>query len=157
MIFSCHTPNDPADVCDGAVLNGNVAYIGWNVFTDYAKYGELHAKELVAYALDCLLTDRRVYAALPDRGIVTVTNQQKENRDIVHLLFAHTTVRGRNIEVIEDAVPLYDTKVSLLTRTAPKSVKLVPQNDSIPFVVENGHVEFTVPKFALHQMISVEY
>ncbi len=152
-----HTPNDPADLCDGAVLNGNIAYIGWNVFTDYARYGELHAKELVSYALDSLLTDRRVMAALPDRGIVTVTNQQKENRDIVHLLFAHTTVRGRNIEVIEDAVPLYDTKVSLLAKATPKSVKLVPQNDSIPFIVEHGRVEFTVPKFALHQMVAVEY
>ena len=151
-----HTPNDMnAPLLPAAVLNGNVAYIGWTVFEDYATKGELHVKELVLHAIDRLIGDeRRVRASLPDRGIVTVTKQ--DSRDIVHLLFAHTTVRGKGIEVIEDAVPLGDVAVVLRVDFTPKCVTLVPQGEAIPFACENGRVRFTVPRVLLHQMVCVE-
>ena len=151
-----HTPNDvAAPLLPSAVQKGNICYIGWNVFEDYAEYGELVVKELVLHAIDRLLGEERtVKAALPDRGVVTVTRQQE--RKIVHLLFAHTTVRGRNIEVIEDAVPLYNVAVSLKTDKAPGKVYLAPQGEEIPFSYENGCVSFTVPEVVLHQMIAVE-
>jgi len=150
------TPNDvSAPLLPAAVQKGNICYIGWNVFEDYAEYGELVVKELVLHAIDRLLGDERtVKAALPDRGVVTVTRQGE--RKIVHLLFAHTTVRGRNIEVIEDAVPLYDVAVSLKTDKAPGKVYLAPQGKEIPFAYENDRVSFIVPKVVLHQMIAVE-
>ena len=158
MHFSSHqhTPNDPdAPLQPAAVLKGNVAYIGWNVFEDYAAKGELHVKELVLYAIERLLGDeRRVRVSLPDRGIVTVTKQ--ENRDIVHLLFAHTSVRGKKIEVIEDAVPLHNVAVNLRVDFQPKRVRIVPQGEEIPFAYENGRVRFTVPEVLLHQMACVE-
>ena len=153
-----HTPNDEgAPLEPAAVLNGRVAYIGWNVFEDYAVKGELHARELALEAIDRLLGDeRRIWAALPDRGVVTVTAQP--GRDIVHLLFAHTTVRGRGIEVIEDAVALSHVDVSLRTDgRAPASVRCVPQGDAIPFTYDGGRVRFTVPAVELHQMVEVAY
>ena len=151
-----HTPNDvDAPLTPAAVKKGNVAYIGWNIFEDYATKGELAAKELVLHAVDMLLGDERaVKVSLPDRGVVTVTRQQE--RSIVHLLFAHTTVRGRGVEVIEDATPLYDVEVSLKLDKAPERVYLAPEGAELKFVWENGRARFTVPKVVLHQMVVAE-
>ena len=150
-----HTPNNPDKVMPAAVFNGNVAYIGWQVFTDYARIGELHVKELVAYAIEKLLGDeRRISVNLPDRGIVTVTKQGE--RDIVHLLFAYTTKRGKNTEIIEDAIPLDNIEVRLKVDKEPKSVQLVPQKQEIPFSYKNSEVHFIVPEVLLHQMVCIQ-
>ena len=75
---------------------------------------------------------------------------------ILHLLFAHTTVRGRNTELIEDTVPLYDIKCSVKAEKAPTAVTLEPQGESLPFVFENGNVSFTVPEIDIHQMVCIK-
>ena len=151
-----HTPNDvDALPSPAAVQKGNVAYIGWNIFEDYAVKGELAAKELVLYAIDRLLGEERtVTTSLPDRGIITVARQA--DRHVVHLLFAHTTVRGKGIEVIEDAVELRDIRVSLRLETPPTRVSLVPNETALPFEWRDHRVTFTVPSLMLHQMICIE-
>jgi len=151
-----HTPNDmDAPIEPAAVMKGNVAYIGWNVFEDYATKGELVCKELALYAINSLLGDERaVITDLPDRGVTTVTKQ--DGRTIVHLLFAHTTVRGKGIEVIEDAVPLHDVKVAVKLDKAPEKVYLAPEGTEIPFGWDGKRAVFTVPKVVLHQMAVVE-
>lgn len=151
-----HTPNDPDKMAPGAVLNGNVAYLGWSVFTDYAAKGELHVKELVLHAIDLLIGREKAIAVqgLPDRGIVTLAHQP--GRDIAHLLFAHTSVRGNGIEVIEDAVPLADIHLSIRRANAPKKAYLAPQMEELPFEYRQGHVELTVPRMVLHQMVVLE-
>jgi hypothetical protein len=113
-------------------------------------------KETVLYAISRLLPEaaRKVNVKLPDRGIVTVTKQGE--RDIVHLLFAYTTVRGRKTEIIEDAVPLYNVPVSVAAEKKPAKVYLAPQDDEIEFAYENGRVNFTVPEVVLHQMAVIE-
>ncbi len=150
-----HAPNDRALTYPAGVIKGNVAYIGWEVFTGYATSGDFHLKELCAYAIESLLGDEGTITVgnFPDRAIVTLTEQQ--NRKIVHLLFAHTTVRGKNTEVIEDIVPLYDVKVSV-KGDKPNKVTLVPENKEIPFEYADGKVEFTVPRVYIHRMISIE-
>ncbi len=150
-----HAPNDRTLTYPAAVIKGNVAYIGWETFTGYAISGDFHLKELCAYAIDTLLGNAETITVenFPDRGIATLTEQQ--NRRIVHLLFAHTTVRGKNTEVIEDVVPLYDVKVSV-KGDKPNKVTLVPENREIPFEYSKGAVEFTVPKVYIHQMICLE-
>ena len=151
-----HTPNDPEKTAPAAVLTGSTAYIGWEVFKDYAVKGELHVKEMVLYAISRLLPkeERRVVVSLPDRGVVTATNQN--GRDIVHLLFAHTTVRGRGIEVIEDAVPLMNVSVALKRDEKPQKVYLAPQMEEVPFEYEDGFVKAVVPSVLLHQMVVAE-
>ena len=130
--------------------------MGWSVFTDYAAKGELHVKELVLHAIDLLIGREKAIAVqgLPDRGIVTLTHQP--GRDIAHLLFAHTSVRGNGIEVIEDAVPLADIHLSIRRANAPKKAYLVPQMEELPFEYRQGHVELTVPRMVLHQMVVLE-
>ncbi len=150
-----HAPNDRSLTYPAVVLKGDVAYIGWEVFSGYAISGDFHIKELCKYVIDLMLGDTATITVknLPDRGIVTLT--QQKNRKIVHLLFAHTTVRGKNTEVIEEVVPVFNIEVRLKCEK-PSSVSIVPENKAIPFKYENGTVEFTVPEVYIHSMISVE-
>ncbi len=151
-----HTPNNPDEAFPGAVINGNIAYIGWDIFSAYANHGHLYFKELFTYIIKKMMGDEiTVFADLPDRAVVTCTKQKKENRSILHLLFAHTTVRGRSTEVIEDTVPLYNVKCSIKCEK-PSKITLVPSGEELNFDYINGRTEFTVPKVDIHQMVEIK-
>ncbi len=151
-----HTPNNPDEVFQGAVINKNIAYVGWDIFTAYANHGHLCFKELFTHIVKAMLGDEAsVSVNMPDRGVMTYTRQEKENRNIIHLLFAHTTVRGKHTEVIEDTVPLYNIKCSVKCQQRPASIKLVPSGESLDFDFADGRASFTVPKVDIHAMIEI--
>lgn len=149
-----HAPNDRNLTFPTAAIKDNIAYIGWDIFTGYAEYGDYHIKELVAYVIKRLMGDSfTIESTVPDRGVTTLL--QQGDRKIVHLLYAHTTKRGADTEVIEDIVPLYNINVKVKC-DKPEKVILVPQNEEIDFTFADGKVSFTVPKVEIHQMISIE-
>ena len=152
-----HTPNNPDENFAGAVIKGNVAYIGWDIFTAYAMHGHICFKELFSHVVAKLMGDEAtVFVKIPDRAVVTYTRQESEKRNVLHLLFAHTTVRGRKTEVIEDTVPLYNVECSVKFVSKPSAVKLVPSGNELEFEYDGERVNFTVPKVDIHQMISIE-
>ncbi len=152
-----HAPNNPDKSFPAVAIKGNVAYIGWDIFTAYARHGHLCFKELFTYVLNNLLGDElTVSADVPDRAVVTYTRQEKEKRNILHLLFAHTTVRGEKTEVIEDTVPLYSVKCAVRCAAKPSRILLVPACKELEFEYNNGIAEFVVPEVDIHQMVAVE-
>lgn len=153
-----HTPDKPDSRRPAGVLTGNTAYIAWNVFDDYAAKGSLCLKELVVNAIEMLIGDCKSVTVknLPDRGIVTLA-RLGDDRLVNHLLFAHTCLRGRGIEVIEDAVPLQRIEVSVKCEAEPKSVRLVPSMEYLPFEYKNGTVCYTVPEMTIHGMVEISY
>ena len=152
-----HTPNNPDEQFPAVVIKGNIAYIGWDIFTAYAKHGHLCFKEIFTYVLDKLMDDDfTINVKIPDKAVVTYTRQEEEKRNILHLLFAHTTVRGENTEVIEDTVPLYNVECSVKKENKPSKVILQPQGKEISFNYENGNVKFVVPEVDIHQLTVIE-
>ena len=152
-----HAPNNPENTFPGAVIKGNVAYIGWDIFTAYANHGHICFKELFTFIAKTLMDgDTTVFAQMPDRAVMTYTRQEKENRNILHLLFAHTTVRGENTEVIEDTVPLYNVKCSVKCDAKPEKIRLVPSGEELEFEFNDGRAVFTVPKVDIHQMVEIK-
>ena len=152
-----HAPNNPDEQFPGAVISGNIAYIGWDIFTAYAEHGHLCFKELFTHIIKKMMGDEiTVYTSVPDRAVVTYTRQEAEKRNILHLLFAHTTVRGKNTEVIEDTVPLYNVKCSVKCDEKPTKITLVPSGKKLDFEYSDGRAEFTVPEVDIHQMVEIE-
>ena len=152
-----HTPNNPQEEFTGAVINGNVAYIGWDIFSAYALHGHLCFKELFKAVMEKMLGSEKVVSVnIPDKAVVTLTRQEKGQRSMLHLLYAHTTVRGKGTEVIEDTVPLYNVKCSVKYNKKPSKVALQPQNEEITFEYKNGEVKFTVPEVDIHAMVVIE-
>lgn len=151
-----HAPNNPEESFKGAVIKGNVAYIGWDIFSAYAVHGHICFKELFINVIDRLMKDEyTVDVDIPDRAVVTYTEQAELKRKILHLLFAHTTVRGSNTEVIEDTVPLYNVKCSIKTDKKPDEIYLAPTGEKLDFSFDGKAVSFTVPKVDIHQMIVI--
>lgn len=152
-----HAPNNPDEKFPAVAIKGNIAYIGWDIFTAYATHGHLCFKEIFSYVAKTLMSGyATVTACIPDRAVVTYTRQEDEKRNILHLLFAHTTVRGRNTEVIEDTVPLYNVKCSVKYDAAPSKIYLAPSGEEIKFECVDGKAEFTVPEVNIHQMVVIE-
>lgn len=161
-----HTPNNPNSREVAAVLTDNTAYISWDIFSDYAKKGSLHDKEMVMYALDHLLGENKTLKTkFPDRGVTTLTYQEEKDRYVQHFVFAHTTIRGRftfggatsNVEVIEDIVPVYDTEVSVKIDKKVEKLYLAPQMEELEFVQKDDVLTYVVPKIDCHQMVVIEF
>ena len=99
--------------------------------------------------------DATVAVDIPDKAVVTLTRQENEKRSMLHLLYAHTTVRGRNTEVIEDTVPLCNINCSVKYNKKPSKVVIEPQSEEIAFEYVNNEVKFTVPKVDIHAMVVI--
>ena len=152
-----HAPNNPDVTLPAAVIKGNVAYIGWDVFTAYANLGHLCFKELFIHILKTMLGDEMtVSVAMPDRAVMTYTRQEKEKRNILHLLYAHTTVRGQRTEVIEDTVPLYNVKCAVKKESRPSKVYLAPSGEKLDFNYSEGEISFMVPEVNIHQLVVID-
>lgn len=90
-------------------------YIAAGMFREYGTVGSLFAKRLVQEAIDrCLGPIKTLTVNLPSQGIATLTDQREKKRLVLHLVYAPRVCRGNTgIEVIEDALPLYDLEIRL--------------------------------------------
>lgn len=148
-----HTPNNPKDTEEAYMEGKDGIYIGWNVFEDYAVKGSIVYKEMVLYAIDRLLKEKTVETDLPAQGVLTVTDNGQEK--VVHHLYAAPVKRGRNVEIIEDLLPVYHTHTKVRVEKCPEKVYLAPQKQEIPFTYEDGQVCFEIEKFVNHQMVVI--
>ncbi|OAS18679.1 beta-galactosidase trimerization domain-containing protein [Paenibacillus oryzisoli] len=153
-----HTPSALQSDGPGMVESSSGIYIAWNVFEEYATVGSLVLKQSVLYALNKLLgTAKTLSSNLPAQGIVTLMEQSSERRFVNHLLYAVPVKRGKNIEVIEDVVPIFETKVSVRLDKPVKKVYLAPQMTELAFVTDSdGTVHYEVPRIDCHQMVVMD-
>jgi hypothetical protein len=157
-----HAPDAPAKVSPAAVLGKQIAYFTHNLFSAYRTYGQPLYRDFFAAALGHLLDGKfPVETSLPSTGRINVLEQPKERRYVAHLLFAVTsnrgTFHGKPVEIIEDLVPLRDTRVRLRLPRKVKRVRLVPAGGELSFTAHADGVEFNVPEFTAHQMVELGY
>lgn len=136
-------------------------YIANAIFREYADIGSLVAKNTVCSVIDRLLGESKTLSVeLPAQGIVTLMEQTAENRSVLHLLYAPKTVKGsQKIEVIEDCIPLYNTKVALnIGKKRVSRVYIAPQLTDIEYSVsDQGKLTFDIPEISIHAMVVIEY
>lgn len=149
-----HAPNNPEKSCPAIIQGKDGIYIGCKIFEEYAAVGSITVKEMVCRMIDELLSDKSAETNLPAQGVITLTKQGE--REIVHLLYASPVKRGKNVEVIEDILPVYNTKVRIKFAKEAKRVYLAPQNRDISFEQNGEFVEFNVDEFECHQMVVIE-
>jgi len=152
-----HTPSSGEYGGPGMVENENGIYFAWNTFYEYATHGSITTKESILHALDRLISDKTIKTDLPSQGCVSVMEQKYNNRFVVHLTYVSTVKRGKNIEIIEDIVPVYDINVSLNLDKKIKRAYLAPQKTDIDFAINDGRVDFKLQKLECHQMVVLEY
>ena len=150
-----HSPDSGVYGGPGMTEGPDGIYIAWDIFADYAESGCIADKQIVIYAIDRLLADRKTLATdLPAQGITTL--MKRGDRYICHMLYASPVKRGNGVEVIEDIMPVYDTKLSLKLDKEVGRVYLAPQMDEVPFNIKNGRIDIEIKKIDCHQMVVFE-
>lgn len=153
-----HTPFKTEDAFPGVVIGKDGGYIAWEVFSEYAEVGSIVLKQMVMKAIDEILGgSKTVKTNLPSGAVMTLNEQSAESRYVLHSLYACPVVRGKNTQIIEDLVPLYDSEFEIKVDKKIKSVKLVPQNKSIAFTEKDGRVSFRIDSFTCSQIVVLEY
>ena len=167
-----HAPAAGLSPYAAAVCKGSILYLAHPVFSIYGALGAVAYREYAVNAVRLMLgEDASISTNLPSTARVSLMRQDGENRYVLHLLHANTILRGSSVklspegyvhdskpvEVIEELLPLRDTKVMLKLPKAARSVRLEPQGVEIPFDAGNGEVKVAVDEFTCHQMVSIGY
>ena len=150
-----HTPYDKSKSHPVATVNGNVGYIGFEIFREYATYGSIHLKYAVFDVIDKLLSDSKTLStSLPSAGVISLI--KKDERLLTQLAYAIPKVRGNGTEIIEDIPAILDIKVSVKSDKAPNKVYFAPSMESINFTYDGENVNFTIPKFECSALVVIE-
>ena len=160
-----HTPDETDSPYGAAFSNGQIVYFAHSVFTQYRNFGQMLYRDMIQDALAILLPEPNLEVALPSTARASLTDQANKNRAVLHLLFATIVKRGADssswgdkkaaLEVIDELFPLNDVACTVRLDQPVKSVKLVPENQELPFEIEQHAVSFTVPQVLCHQMVEL--
>lgn len=160
-----HTPNKPKPSgYDAGSINGNICYVAHPIFTIYRQFGQVALQEYILHIISSFLgEDASIVTNMPSTARVSLMEQPKEKRYILHLLYANTIRRGggpggRDLEVIEELLPLHDTELRLKLPRSVKKVTLEPQGKELEDCTISGkHLSITLNKFTCHQMLVLHY
>lgn len=156
-----HTPFRLDEGTPAVVVGKEGGYIAFDIFNEYAQHGCYCAKEVVIRTIDEILgKNKTLDTNLQSAGVVSLNEQKEKSRYVLHALYATPIKRGsgsNSVEVIEDLLPVCDTKFSIKIDKEVKSVVLVPQNENVDFIYENGTLNFTIKQFTCKQVVVINY
>lgn len=151
------TPSSGDSKYDAIVRNGNVIYFAHPIFKIYNELAPQWCKILFQNALEMLLPEPILQHNGPSTLLTTINNQNDQNRYVIHMLHYIPERRCKNIDIIEDIIPLYNIEVSVNIDKSIKEIRLVPDNKVISFEKVNNRIIFNVPVIKGHQMIELNY
>jgi len=157
-----YTPLDRPTDDPVVVQKGNVIYGARPLFREYAAAARRVHKQVLGNCLQRLLPRPRVGAHnLPSTAIVIVrvsplpVGEGPGVRLLVHILHYVHQRRGRDLDVIEDVLPLHDVRLSVRTEQRPAAVQLVPEEQPVDWTWEDGYVRFAVPRVDGYQIVQI--
>lgn len=153
-----HRQTPPQKISDYAAIvqKDHVIAIGPALFGDYAQYAVHAHKAIVQTCLMRLLENSLLISSSNLPSTAEVTLRKLDEGHVVHVLHYIPHRRCRQIDTIEDVIPLYGVALSVRVPLPPAQVKCVPQNTPIPFRWENGCVHFVVEQVSGHQMVWIQ-
>jgi len=167
-----HAPNRPeSSGFDCGVIHKNILYFAHPVFSQYFYYGAVAYRQYITRLMEEFLGgDLTVCSTLPSMARLHVNQQAEKNRTILHLLFANTILRGstlelhggtvsatKPIEVVEELLPLRNTRIEMKLTETVKEIMLEPQGVKVAFEQSGVKVVFDVEEFVCHQMLVLQY
>jgi len=152
-----YTPYRLEDATHPAVIRkGNVVYVAHDLDRQYHEQGARVHRDLFYNALQLLRTRPLVSADMPSAGRMNLLHQPDHNRYVVHLLYASPIQRGA-VSVIEDLVPLYDTRVEVAFEEEIQRAYLMPSGEILSMTRKGDKLELFVPEFTCHTALVLEY
>jgi len=139
------------------VRRGGAVYFAHPVFSLYNAWAPRWCRTLLLNAVDMLLPEPLLRHDGPTGLMATVNEQAAERRWIVHLLHYVPERRGRELDVIEDVIPLFGLNVSVKVPGTVRSVRRVPDGGPLEFRFEGGRVDFLLQRLDGHAMVELAF
>ncbi|MFD2611313.1 beta-galactosidase trimerization domain-containing protein [Paenibacillus gansuensis] len=152
----CQTPPDLDEGGPAIVRNGRIIYISKPIFKDYIVSGTKVYRDVIERCLELLLPEPLVRSTLPASAEVTVRRQDAQNREILHVIHYIPQKKSKEMEIVEEVLPLYGQQVRVRLYRRPNKVYLAPQLDELTFSYRDSYVEFIIPEIWGHQMVVME-
>ncbi|AUY53532.1 hypothetical protein EH183_36975 [Streptomyces sp. CB01881] len=147
-------PADPTDEVAVAVADG-VAAVAVPLLEAFHEHGLETYRQLLGAALDRLLPDPLVRAGGPVHLETTV--QRTATGTVVHLISFVPARETPELDLVHDPFPLLDVPVAVRLATAPRSVRLQPAGQELPWQHDGEYVHVRVTTPDGHAMIVVEH
>src|SRR5204863_9285008 len=126
------------------------------LFASYMRHGARVYKLLFLNALRRLLADPLVTTDAPTTAHVTLTRQEAEARTIAHVLHYVPEQRYREIQTIEEVIPLANVRLSVRLPREPRRVYLAPEKQDLPTSWDGSRATVTIPEVRGHAMVVFE-
>lgn len=161
-----HTPDAPSPAGPAGVLGDGIAYFAHDIFSQYRKIGQPLYRDFVLAALGHLFPEGLpVETNLPSVARFNLLAQPGAHRYVAHLLYAPITLRSmlpiwgqpKPCEIIEELLPLHDSRVALRLPQPITAATLEPQGTPLTFSQDGDRVTFAVPEFTGHQMVALQH
>lgn len=152
-----HSPSGRKEEYPGIVETKQTAYFIHPVFTTYQNWAPAWYKKLIANELKRLLPKPMVSHNGPFTTQVNLLRQEKENRDILHVLHYVPVKKCKNLEIVEDVIPLENLKMEVETAGKVEKIYSVPDQKEIPFIQKENQVFFEIDKVNGHFMAAISY
>ena len=137
---------------------GNVIFFAHQLDRLYFNHGVRLHRDLVGNAIRLLMKKPFLNVKnLPSSGRVSLLKQENKNRYIAHLLYSPALLRGVDIQVIEDFLPVPGVELELRVLEKVKDVYQIPGEKKLDFTQENGIIKVNIPAFIMHTGIVFNY
>ncbi len=157
-----HTPAEKPSGYPGAVASANAVYFAHPLFAGYMRHGVLTYKRLVLNALRRLLPEeqRLTVSSAPSTARISLMRQAADashgGRHVLHLLHSIPEQRCREIQTIEEHLPLHNVRVGVRLPGPPASAYLAPDREALECDWRDGRAWVNVPLVLGHAMVVFE-
>lgn len=131
---------------------GKSLYFASDPFSTYHHGQSPWINQLINNCIDYLLPDPIIKVKGAKSIIVSLMKQK--NRYILHLLNINGPLVNEKKGFPVEMIPVYNTKITLNTKVI--SVKIVPEDIIIPFIIDKGKTIFTIDKLINNLVIVIE-
>ncbi len=149
------TPFERPSGFPAVLRRGQVIYFAHPLFGMFKRHGAKVYKDLFLNTLRLLLPEPLIKTGAPSTARVTLLEQSREKRHVIHVLHYIPENRYGEVPIIEHVIPLHDVQLGVRLST-PKQVYLAPSKKELPFEMKGGYVWVTLPKVDGHAMVVLE-
>ena len=151
------TPSSSSVTQPGIVQNGRCIYFSNPIFNQYDDNAPRWCKVLVLNAIERLLPQPLVKHDGPSTLQVTMTHQPDQNRWVLHLLHFIPERRSKELDLIEDLIPLFNVNLRVRIPRLVRETVIVPEGVPLPFSYQDPYLLFQVPRIDGHVMVCLKF
>lgn len=134
---------------------GNIVFIGWDIFSDYNSNHRSLESNSMRRILDTI--DPKPVAYL-EKGLrrAEIIPAEKSGRLVINVINTNEYYYDTYGSGFAEIPPLTDIVVAVKTVSAPKHVRLQPENTAPEYSYDGEYIHVKIPRLDIHTIIEVQ-